>query len=243
MRPLPFLPAVAFMVALTGPLTAAEPLEKSLSVESHRPLSCRYLLSLPSGYEAEAEATRHWPLVIFLHGAGERGNDLRLLNKHGPPKLIAQGQDLGAIVASPQVPQGDVWDPHLVKALTEELRASLRVDPDRVYLTGISMGGFGTWETALHYPDTYAAIAPICGGTGVRFLLAERLKHLPIWIFHGALDTVVEPAHSQKMYDALKKVGGNPRFTLYPDAKHDSWTVTYDDPAFWSWLMAQKRGA
>ena len=241
MTPFPSLRLCASLLACIGPLTAAETQDHTFSTESHRTLACRYLLTLPKGYEADSN--QRWPLVIFLHGAGERGDDLSLVTKHGPPKLVAQGKDLGAIVASPQVPAGAVWDPHLVKALTEDLCTRLRVDRQRLYLTGISMGGFGTWETALQFPETYAAIAPICGGTGVRFLLAERIKHLPVWIFHGALDTVVEPAHSQKMYDALKKIGSNARLTLYPDAKHDSWTVTYDDPAFWEWLMAQKRGS
>ncbi len=240
MRPIPLPCWFVSLLAFAADLPGAELVEKNFSKEVRREAACRYLLSLPEGYEADA--ARQWPLIVFLHGAGERGDDLELLNKHGPPKLIAQGRELGAIVASPQVPGGEVWDPVVVKVLTDELCATLRVDKDRVYLTGISMGGFGTWETALAFPDTYAAIAPICGGTGVRFLLAERIKHLPVWIFHGALDTVVEPAHSQKMHDALKKAGGKVRFTLYPEAKHDSWTATYDDAEFWSWLLAQKRG-
>lgn len=231
--------ALALSTALLGTLSAAEQQEKSFSTQLSRPLACRYLLSLPAGYDSDSAQT--WPLIIFLHGAGERGDDLERLKKHGPPKLIAQGRDLGAIVASPQTPEGEVWDPQLVKALTDELAATLRVDQSRIYLTGLSMGGFGAWETALLYPDTYAAIVPICGGAGVRFLLAERIRSLPVWIFHGAKDTVVEPAHSQRMHEALKHIGGNVRFTLYPDAAHDSWTSAYDDPELWSWLLAQKR--
>lgn len=202
-------------------------------------VSYRYLLSLPDGYQTDAQ--KKWPLMVFLHGAGERGTDIEMLKKHGPPKLIAAGQKFNAIVASLQCLPRQIWNPHGVKALTDHLIQTLRVDADRVYLTGLSMGGFATWETALEYPDTYAAIVPICGGAGVRFVMADRIKHLPVWIFHGAKDPVVEPAYSQKMYDALKKVGGNVKLTLYPDALHDSWTAAYNDPELWKWMFEQKR--
>jgi predicted peptidase len=200
----------------------------------------RYLLALPDGYKSDAG--RKWSLIVFLHGAGERGTNLETLKKHGPPKLIAAGQKFEAIVASLQCLPQQIWNPHGVKALTDELIKTLRVDADRVYLTGLSMGGFATWETALEYPDTYAAIVPICGGAGVRFVMAERIKHLPVWIFHGARDPVVEPSYSKKMFDALTKVGGNVKLTMYPDAQHDSWTAAYNDPELWKWLFAQKRG-
>ena len=200
----------------------------------------RYLLALPDGYKSD-EAMK-WPLIVFLHGAGERGTNLETLKKHGPPKLIAAGQKIEAIVASLQCLPQQIWNPHGVKALTDDLIKTLRVDVDRVYLTGLSMGGFATWETALEYPDTYAAIVPICGGAGVRFVMADRIKHLPVWIFHGARDPVVEPSYSKKMFDALTKVGGNVKLTMYPDALHDSWTAAYNDPELWRWLFAQKRG-
>lgn len=203
------------------------------------PVAYRYLLSLPDGYDDDKN--KRWPLVVFLHGSGERGTDLNLVKKHGPPKRIEEGQKIPAIIASLQCEPKQIWNPHGVKALTDHLAATHRVDASRIYLTGLSMGGFGTWETALEHPDTYAAIAPICGGAGVRWVMAERIAHLPCWIFHGAKDTAVEPAFSQKMYDALKKAGSPVKFTLYPEAKHDSWTETYANPEFWSWLFAQKR--
>jgi predicted peptidase len=134
-----------------------------------------------------------------------------------------------------------VWSPHGVKAVTDHLAETLRVDKSRIYLTGISMGGFGTWETTMEYPDTFAAIAPICGGNGVRWLQSNRLKNLPIWIFHGAKDGVVSPDYSKKMFDVLTKLRAPVKFTLYPEAGHDSWTATYDNPEFWDWLLAQKR--
>lgn len=202
-------------------------------------VSYRYLLSKPEGYEADAK--KKWPLVIFLHGSGERGSDLEQLKKHGPPKLIAAGEKFPAVIASLQCPAGELWNPHGVKAVTEHLIKTERIDASRVYLTGLSMGGFGTWETAFEYPRTYAAIAPICGGAGVRWVQAERLKHLPCWIFHGDQDGAVPVENSRKIHDALQKLGAPVKLTIYPGVGHDSWTQTYADPAFWSWLFAQKK--
>lgn len=231
---------IKMMLAIVclGAVARAEQVESVFEGEVKQEVGYRYLLATPEGYENDVG--KRWPLIVFLHGAGERGEDLELIKRHGPPKLIEAGKDFGAIVASPQVPEGQIWDPHAVKALTDELVAKFRVDPARVYLTGISMGGFGTWETAIIYPDTYAAIVPICGGTGVRWLLAERIKHLPAWIFHGAKDAVVEPAHSEVIHRVLKRLGAPVKMTTYPEAGHDSWTAAYNDPELWVWLMAQR---
>ncbi len=204
-------------------------------------VSYRYLLSKPEGYEADT--AKKWPLVIFLHGSGERGNDLNKVKIHGPPKLIAAGQKFPAVIASLQCPENELWNPHGVKAVTDHLIKTERIDTKRVYLTGLSMGGFGTWETAFEYPDTYAAIAPICGGAGVRWVQAQRIQHLPAWIFHGDKDGAVPVELSQKIYDALKKLGAPVKLTIYPGVGHNSWTQTYDNPEFWSWLFAQKRSS
>ena len=200
----------------------------------------QYLLYLPEGYDPANTKTK-WPLIVFLHGSGERGDNLELVKKHGPPKLIAAGQNFPAIIVTPQVAPHQIWNPHGVKALTDEIMHTHQVDPDRVYLTGISMGGFGTWETAMEYPDMWAAIMPICGGTGVRFVMAERIRRIPEWIFHGAKDPVVDPAFSTRMHGLLTKLGTPVKFTLYPDAQHDCWTVTYDNPEVWKWLFEQRR--
>lgn len=239
------LPLLSFLSLLLTAISAHaedaaqthEDFKADVTIKAHY----AYLLSLPEGYAADPE--KKWPLILFLHGAGERGDNLELLKKHGPPKLIAAGQKFPAVVVSPQVAAHNIWNPHAVKALTDEVMRKYRIDPDRVYLTGISMGGFGTWETAMEYPDLWAAIMPICGGAGVRFVMAERIKNIPEWIFHGAKDPVVDPAFSKRMNDILTKMGTLVKFTLYPDALHDCWTQTYDNPEVWKWLFEQKRGA
>lgn len=231
--------SLAFLFATAAFALADTQTPESFSGDFVIKVNYSYLLSKPEGYETDAK--KKWPLVIFLHGSGERGNDLELLKKHGPPKLIAAGQKFPAVIASLQCKPGDLWNPHGVKAVTDHLIKTGRIDTSRVYLTGLSMGGFGTWETAFEYPDTYAAIAPICGGAGVRWVTAERIKHLPAWIFHGDKDGAVPVENSQKIFDALKKINAPVKLTLYPGVAHDSWTQTYDNPEFWDWLFAQKR--
>lgn len=195
-----------------------------------------YLLYLPRDYDKE----KSWPLMLFLHGAGERGDDLELVKKHGPPKLIAAGKDFPFIVVSPQCPKGRWWEPMELVALLDEISGKYKVDPDRIYVTGLSMGGFGSWRLAAYAPERLAAIAPICGGGETYW--TKEFAHLPVWAFHGAKDTGVPLERSQAMVDALKKSGGEPKFTIYPDAGHDSWTAAYDDPELYKWLLAQKRG-
>ncbi|WP_395743602.1 prolyl oligopeptidase family serine peptidase [Prosthecobacter sp.] len=231
--------AALLLFASTSLLLADTQTPESFTGDFVIKVNYRYLLSKPDGYEANKD--QKWPLVIFLHGSGERGNDLELLKKHGPPKLLAAGQKFPAVIASLQCENNHLWNPHGVKAVTDHLIKTLSVDPRRVYLTGISMGGFGTWETAFEYPDTYAAIAPICGGAGVRWVTAARLKHMPCWIFHGDKDGAVPIENSQKIYDALKKIDAPVKFTIYPGVGHDSWTRTYDNPDFWTWLFEQKQ--
>jgi len=194
-----------------------------------------YLLYLPPDYDSKDK----WPLLLFLHGAGERGNDLRLVKKHGPPKLIEQGKDFPFVIVSPQCPKGRWWEPFELTALLDYIVANYKIDQQRIYVTGLSMGGFGTWSLAAYTPDRFAAIAPICGGGEP--LWALRLRQLPVWAFHGAKDKVVPPSRSKEMVEALKAVGAEVRFTLYPNAGHDAWTATYNNPKLYEWLLSHKR--
>jgi predicted peptidase len=195
----------------------------------------QYLLYLPPDY-SEGES---WPLVLFLHGAGERGTDLDLVTKHGLPKLIKQGKDFPFIVVSPQCPEGTWWDTEMLLHLVDEMMATYSVDPDRVYVTGLSMGGFGAWELLLREPERFAAAAPICGG-GIPYL-ARWFSHVPVWVFHGAKDPVVPLRASEDMVQALKACDGDVQFTVYPEAQHDSWTATYENPELYRWLLSHRR--
>jgi len=207
--------------------------EKEVTVKA----KLAYLLYLPPDYD---KADKPFPLVLFLHGAGETGKDLKQVKKHGPPKL-AETKDFPCIIVSPQCPAFG-WDVDLLNALLDDVIAKYKVDKDRVYLTGLSMGGFGTWALAAAHPEKFAAIAPVCGGGNPAD--AKKLKDLPIWVFHGAKDTAVPIARSEEMVKALKDAGAERvEFTTYPDAGHDSWTATYNDDKFWEWLLKQKRGS
>lgn len=195
-----------------------------------------YLLYLPDGYEAD---TTRWPLMVFLHGAGETGDNVEKLKVHGPPKLIEQGKKYPFIVVSPQSPQHG-WNADFVIKLIRDIKKNYRVDDERVYLTGLSMGGFGTWHTAQTFPDVFAAIVPICGGGDPNTVWS--LQNIPIWCFHGDKDDVVKLSNSQKMIDALEPLNNpNVKFTVYPGVAHDSWTQTYDNDEVYEWMLSHKR--
>jgi predicted peptidase len=202
---------------------------------------------------------KKYPLVIFLHGAGERGDDNLVTLKHGAKDFAdeARRKEFPAYVLVPQCPKDKKWSEvdwskassslpdqasdsmQLLKELVDEMVENAGVDTERIYITGLSMGGYGTWDAIARYPNFFAAAAPICGGGDPKTV--ERFRNLPIWCFHGAKDPVVKVIRSQEMIEALKKVGGNPRYTEYPDLQHDSWTVTYKNPEFYTWLFAQRK--
>jgi predicted peptidase len=196
----------------------------------------RFLLFLPKEY---GKTVKKWPLIMFLHGSGERGKDLELVKKHGPPKMVESQPDFPFIVVSPQAPAGSGWSPVELNALLDEVIQHVAVDTDRMYLTGLSMGGYGTWAFAVEYPDRFTAIAPVCGAGDTD--RACRLKNVPIWAFHGAKDDVVPVRDDQEMVDAVKACGGDVRFTVYPDAGHDAWTETYANPELYQWFLAHKK--
>jgi pimeloyl-ACP methyl ester carboxylesterase len=210
-----------------------------------RHVTMPYLLDLPRNYHHRPRS--RWPLMLFLHGAGERGSDLSLVRKHGPPKLVAEWP-LPFLLLSPQCPQGTSWSSMIedLIALLEDAKRRYRVDPARVYVTGLSMGGFGTWALAAARPDLIAAIAPICGGSDWFHgfpLRALRLWQMPVWAFHGAKDQVVPPEGSRELVALLKALGGPARLTVYPEASHDSWTATYENSELYRWLLSQRLDA
>lgn len=221
-------------VKVTGqtPQTFKQKLTKTIGLN--------YLLYLPQDYFS---TEKKYPLILFLHGAGERGDDLERVKIHGIPKIVEQGEDFPFIAISPQCPLDRWWvDPWLLEglnALLDKIIVKYRVDESRVYLTGLSMGGFGTWALSMMYPEKFAAIAPICGG-GMPWM-AFRIKDIPVWAFHGAKDETVPLHRSEEMVEALKKTGGKVKFTIYPDAGHDSWTETYNNPELYQWFLEHQK--
>lgn len=209
----------------------------TFSTQKTRPMTFRCLLDLPEDIRADERL----PLIVFLHGAGERGDNPEAVRRHGPPKLMAENAPVRAIVLAPQCAAGDVWytQVHELKELIDDVIARFPVDPDRVSLTGISMGGFGAWALAIAYPSMFSALAPLCGG-GMSWC-ASLLKELPIRAVHGDLDTVVPPELSLLMVQAINAEGGHASLTLLAGAGHDCWTETYDHTDMLSWLAAQKR--
>ena len=240
-RILALLSAATFLAASSAKADdpqQAKTFEKEITVK----VKLNYLLYLPEGYE---KSDKPYPLILFLHGAGESGSELANVKKHGPPKLIAAGKNFPFIIVSPQSPRGG-WDPEALDALVGEVIKNHRVDKDRVYLTGLSMGGGGTWTLAAAHPERFAAIAPVCGAfrapDGGK-AAAQKIKDLPAWVFHGAKDTTVPIARSEEMVKSLKDAGADVKFTVYPDAGHDSWTETYDNPELFTWFLSHKRKA
>lgn len=219
-----------------------EPMQQSRSFTRaiQKQVAANYLLFLPEGYGADP--ARRWPLILFLHGAGERGSDLSLVKRHGPPRLVEERPtDFPFIIVSPQCPEGEIWDPDVLLGLLDEVCASHAVDGERIYLTGLSMGGFGAFDLALTAPQRFAAVAPICGAGNPLRVRPEHAR-LPFWVFHGDQDEKVPPAMSAQMVDALRAVGAPVQFTLYPGVAHDSWTQTYANPELYQWFLQHRRG-
>ena len=205
-----------------------------------------YLLFLPKGYDAKPG--QHWPLILFLHGAGERGTDIWKVATHGPPKNVTAHPDFPFIVVSPQCPERQTWSKDVLLGLLDEVTSQYAVDTNRIYLTGLSMGGYGTWDLGLTYPERFAAIVPICGGGQMISVIlsgsdkGQALKTLGVWAFHGGKDPVVPLEESQRMVNALKKAGvQDVKLTVYPEAGHNSWTEAYNDPQLYEWLLRHDR--
>lgn len=272
-RPLRWLCAASLMLTAVTVVTAQErdpelmQTRQKFQTQLTKKVDLGYLLYLPPGYDAKA--AKKWPLILFLHGAGERGTNLAVVSVHGPPKLVKKNPPVpknetedarksreaatklvaeNFIIVSPQCPVGERWDPEVLLALLDSVIASHKADTRRVYLTGLSMGGYGSWALLAKAPERFAAAAPICGGGNtIDILLAARdraaaLKSLPVWAFHGAKDGAVVLAESERMIAALKKAGVKElELTVYPEAGHDSWTEAYNNPKLYEWFLAHER--
>ncbi len=215
----------------------------------------KYRLLKPTKYNVN----RQYPLVLFLHGAGERGDDNKVQLVHGMKEFLdpARRENMPCYVVAAQCPAGKRWvevdwsapsskmpeqasdSLGLAIKLVQSMIETAAVDPNRVYITGLSMGGYGTWDAVARHPEIFAAAAPICGGGDPA--TAPRFKHVALWAFHGDQDQAVKVERSRQMIEALKEAGGEPKYTEYAGVGHDSWTQTYRNQEFHDWLFAQRR--
>ena len=236
--------------------TTGEFVEREVSVDG---TVHRYQVFVPS----QAAGGRRPPVILFLHGSGERGDDNRKQLAVGlGPYLQRHATGFPAIVVFPQSPEDASWDGATARMALAALDAASREfngDPDRTYLTGMSRGGYGVWELALMQPERFAALVPVCGGvTAPRAVsdlhviavereadpfaaVARQLAHVPAWLFHGARDDVVDPTQSRRMHAALQAAGASVRHTEFPEANHNAWDPAYAMPELWDWLFAQRR--
>lgn len=230
------LAATVPALATTG---RAQPvLGANLTMSSMLSAKLHYLAFLPRSYSAKGEGV---PLIVFLHGSGERGADLGKVKAWGPPAIAEKNPDFPFMVVSPQCPEGEQWHALSLKAMLDDVLARYNVDKRRVYLTGLSMGGYGAWDLACRYPQYFAALAPICGGGIAR--LVRGMSALPTWVFHGKKDDVVPEEESARMVEALKAAGGNVKYTVLPEAGHvDAWVHAYGEAGLFDWFRQQVKG-
>lgn len=212
-----------------------KPLQESMTTVVQTKVN--YLAFFPKSYSEKGKPV---PLIIFLHGSGERGSDLDKVKAWGPPAIVEKNPDFPFMVISPQAPEGEWWHADLLKGMIDDVLAKYNIDRHRVYLTGLSMGGFGTWDLAIRYPDYFAAIAPICGGGNT--ILINRLKDVPTWVFHGKKDQFVPEQQSAAMVDALKAAGGDVKYTVLPEGSHqDAWVYAYDKSDLFDWFLQHRK--
>ena len=214
-------------------VAAKPPLQKHFSTQLSREVQDNYLLYLPKQYDYQES----WPLLIFLHGSGSAIEDIEKIRMGGPPKMFEEGLDSKFLLLAPQLHANLPWDVERVLALIQKVSKEYKVDSTRIYLTGLSRGGFGAWELAVTNPDMFAAVAPIAARDipGV-----ERLTQSNIWIFHGQDDDGVPWQGSQYMYNRLKNVKANVKLSLFENVGHNAWDQAYNSDEFWQWLLAQK---
>jgi poly(3-hydroxybutyrate) depolymerase len=232
--------AAALGACLAGVAGADEPPQIALPFDctiGGVNLDSQYLLYLPEGYESGDDV----PVMFFFHGAGERGSNINVLKNNGPPMLIEQGKDFPCVVVSLQCPADVWWRTDHILLFMDHVLDTYTVDTDRIYVTGLSMGGFASWALGGARNDIPAALVPICGGGDPAD--GPALAEIPIWAFHGDADTTVPLWRSEQMVNAAIRAGGTDvQLTIYPGVGHNSWTPAYNDPAMWEWMFTRTNG-
>lgn len=211
---------------------------ESFKFEKNIKLTLNYMVYLPQSYDT----IKKFPLILSLHGSGERGNNIDSVKKWGIHKMLRENDDFPFVVVSPQCPNGEIWEMHfnVLKDLLDEIENNYNIDNERIYLTGYSLGGYGTWNFAILNPEIFSAIVPISGGA-VSPQKSFNLRNLPIWVAHGDADTVVQFEESKRIVDYLKIYNSNIIFKVYKGAGHEVCTTAYEEPGLFEWLIKQKR--
>lgn len=207
----------------------------SFATEIRKKVAYSYILFKPQLLQTKK------PLIVFLHGSGEKGTDLEKVKSHGPLKYV-QNNKVDAFILAPQCPDDEYWESESLHQLIQKIVKENNIDSSRIYLTGLSMGAWGAWNLAFAHPDTFAALVPICGFVD-RVPMIENCKiaAIPTRIFHGLMDDVVDANYSVSIYKKLKPCSKDIELTLFDDANHDSWTRVYDNSKIYEWMLQQSK--
>lgn len=235
-----FLLVVAAVFCLGTSAQESKLVEKKFKKRVTIKKELSYLLYLPDDFNKKEKT----PLMIFLHGAGERGDDLSKVKAWGPSKQIENGRKFPCVVVAPQCPKGEYWSSRnmvgILKDFIDDIEKKYNIDEDRIYITGLSMGGYGSWEMMFSFPNKFAAVAPICGDGNVSSVRFHK-KLPPIWTFHGAKDKVVPIDGTKRLVEAIQNAGGDIKFTIYPKVGHDSWKNAYANEDLYKWMFSKTR--
>ena len=213
----------------------AQEIKAELKKEIKKEQKISYILDYPENVKGKV------PLMVFLHGSGERGDNLDLVKAHSPFTYKNLFPEPVAILA-PQCPANVWWDTEAVYYLIKEIQQKYQIDDSRIMLTGLSMGGWGTLKLAMEHPEVFSAVVPVCAPIDrLMKVRSSQYKDLPMKIFHGGNDDVVSPMNSIEIYQEIKKVNKNVALTIFPDDNHNSWDSTYSNPKLYEWMLAQKK--
>ena len=227
---------ILFLFFLITPFTYAQTqLNGTIKTEINQKRELNYVLYVPK------EVKENKPLIIFLHGSGEKGNDIEKVKVHGPFKYL-KNHEIDAFVLAPQCPENEYWNSEALYNLILKIQKENKIDTNRIYLTGLSMGAWGAWNLAFAHPEVFAALVPIAGFVD-RIPMIEncKIKAIPTRIFHGLLDDVVDVNYSISIYKKLQKCNPDVQLTIFDDANHDSWTRVYDNKDTYEWMLKQKK--
>ena len=229
---------ILLLVIFQSCASQAKPTLVDSEMETNVKENLAYYLYYPEDYLEEPE--KKFPILLFLHGGGESGDSLINVKRNGPPKLIVQGKKFPFLILAPQNPDAKKWwNTRAVKQLLDSIVEGNRIDKNRIYLTGLSRGGGAAWEMAVQYPDTFAAMAVVCGMTPLPYASWIN-KHMPIWVFHGEKDKSIPIEESETMVAKLKEMGYEVLFTKYPNVGHSAWIKAYETEALYDWFMKQE---